>query len=129
MILLFTDVAQTPGIGKYAGTFKIATELRNQGYPTQVIDCFKYLGINRLKKVLDKFVTKETLLIGVSNTLMYSYHNRSMWGITNKDFAEFVNYAKSLNPKIKFVVGGAGVSRFTDWDNVDYSILNKGSRT
>lgn len=126
MILLFTDVSHTPGIGKYAGTYKVATELRKHGYETQVIDCFKYIGIKRLKQVLDKFLTKQTLLIGVSNTLMYNYTNRSMWGISDDHFAEFVNYAKSINPNIKFVVGGAGVSRVTDWHNIDFSILNKG---
>ena len=42
MILLFTDVSHTPGIGKYAGTYKVATELRKNKFDTQVIDCFKY---------------------------------------------------------------------------------------
>ena len=38
MILLFTDVSHTPGIGKYAGTYKVATELRKNNFDTQVID-------------------------------------------------------------------------------------------
>ena len=73
MILLFTDVSHTPGIGKYAGTYKVATELRKNKFDTQVIDCFKYLGIKRLKKILDKFLTDKIILIGISNTLMYSH--------------------------------------------------------
>ena len=62
MILLFTDVSHTPGIGKYAGTYKVATELRKNKFDTQVIDCFKYLGIKRLKKILDKFLTNKIIL-------------------------------------------------------------------
>ena len=30
-ILIFTDVS-SPGFGRYAGTYRIATELRNDGY-------------------------------------------------------------------------------------------------
>lgn len=124
MILLFTDVSHTPGIGKYAGTYKIATELRKHGYETQVIDCFKYLGLKRLKLVLDKFLNSKTILIGISNTLMYD--KKSMWGISNIEFEQFVSYAKTINPKVKFMVGGAGVTKLLSWPYIDFTILNKG---
>ena len=124
MILLFTDVSHTPGIGKYAGTYKVATELRKNNFDTQVIDCFKYLGIKRLKKILDKFLTDKIILIGISNTLMYN--QKFMWGITDEEFEEFVRHAKKINPKVKFMVGGAGVNRYSNWPYIDYSIIGKG---
>jgi len=126
MILLYTDVAHTPGIGKYAGTYKIATELRLAGYDTQVIDNLRWMGLKRLKQTLDKFLTKETLFIGVSNTLLTNAREKGEWGITNEDFKSFIRYAKKINPNVKIVAGGAGITRLSDWSYVDYAILNKG---
>ena len=50
-VVLFTDIADTAGYGKYAGTYKIATEVRRQGYTCQVIDNFSWLGLERLKQI------------------------------------------------------------------------------
>ena len=69
-VILFTDVADTLGYGKYAGSYKIATEIRNAGYSCQVVDLFSYYTYDQLEKIVDKFVTSETLLIGFSCTLM-----------------------------------------------------------
>ena len=127
MILLFTDVGDTVGYGKYAGTYRIATELRANGYPTQVVDQFKWMGIKRLKKILDKFLNSNTLFIGISLTLLTGYRDRdkTIWGISEDDFKEFVNYAKTINPKVKFVVGGFQVTEVSSWPFIDYAVTNK----
>lgn len=125
MIILFTDVGDTVGYGKYAGTYRLATELRNNGFPTQVVDNFRFLGINRLKKVLDKFLTLDTLFIGISLTLLTGYRDKSIWGIPEDKFIELVSYAKSINPNIKFVAGGFQVNSLSSWPYIDYVVTNK----
>lgn len=125
MVILFTDVGDTVGYGKYAGTYRLATELRQHGYPTQVIDHFRHFGVKKNKEILKKFLTQETLLIGISLTLLKGYRDKSIWGISEDDFVEFVNYAKSINPNVKIVVGGFQVTSASDWPYIDYAVTNK----
>ena len=125
MILLFTDVGDTVGYGKYAGTYRLATELRSKGYDTQVIDHFRHFGVKKLKPILDKFLTDDVLFIGISLTLLKGYRDKSIWGMPEEQFIEFVNYAKSINPNVKFVVGGFQVTSISDWPYIDYAVTNK----
>lgn len=126
MVLLFTDVGDTVGYGKYAGTYRLATELRQQGYHVQVVDHFRHFGVKKNKKILDKFLTQETLIIGISLTLLKGYRDKSIWGMPESDFVEFVSYAKSINPNVKFVVGGFQVTSVSDWPYIDFAVTNKG---
>ena len=65
-VILFTDVADTIGYGKYAGTYKVATEVRAAGHTCQVVDLFSKYTYQELENILNKFVTKDTVLIGFS---------------------------------------------------------------
>ena len=55
-IVLFTEVCHG-GFGRYAGTYRIATELRDAGYDVQVIEFFTQWTSQELTKIIDKFVT------------------------------------------------------------------------
>ncbi len=66
-IVIFTEVSY-PGFGRYAGTYRVATELRDSGYTVQVIEFFTSMDKDVLLKVIDKFITKETQLVGFSCT-------------------------------------------------------------
>ena len=133
-VILFTDVADTPGYGKYAGTYKIATEIRKAGYTCQVVDNFSFYSYDRLEKIINKFVTKETILIGFSCTLMEKreglYGSKSSkvynFGRPDQEIIDILRYAKSKNPKIKTVAGGARVNLNSYWQEIDYTIINKG---
>lgn len=125
MILLFTDVGATVGYGKYAGTYKLASDLRANGYPTQVIDHFRWLGISRLKKILDKFMSKETLFVGISTTLLAGPFDDSIWGMPEFSFIEFCSYIKKINKNTKIVVGGPKISFNDSWNYVDYAVVGK----
>lgn len=127
-VVLFSDIADTVGYGKYAGTYKIATEVRCHGYSCQVIDNFSWLGVDRLKILIDKFVTNDTILVGFSCTLneKRSDGNLYHWGIADEDFFNVLKYIKSKNKKIQTCVGGARITITSDWPDIDYSIINKG---
>ena len=127
-VILFTDIADTAGYGKYAGTYKLATEVRSAGYTCQVIDNFSWLGVEKLKLLADKFITSDTLLVGFSCTLNEKRINGHVqhWGMPDKDFFDFLNYIRQKNPQVKTCAGGSRVTNKSDWPGIDYVVLNKG---
>jgi len=108
-------------ISKYAGTFRVATELRNHGYTVQTIDVTPFVGFDQdLRTVLDNLISEKTLWIGISTTFLFhimgypffktvmgkdARHKRNPK--VDENLIEFVNYVKSKNPKIKLIAGGS----------------------
>jgi len=127
-VVLFTDIADTAGYGKYAGTYKLATEIRASGYTCQVIDNFSWLGSQRLRTLIDKFIGDDTLLVGFSCTLNEKRINGKVqhWGMPDAEFYELLSYVRSKSKQIVTCAGGSRVTNKSDWPGVDYVILNKG---
>ena len=127
-VILFTDVADTLGYGKYAGTYKIATEIRNNGYTCQVIDLFSYYSYEQLEQIVSKFCTSEAVLVGFSCTLMEKRKDGAVYnfGRTDNEFKSLVAKIKSINNNIKVCLGGARMTFNSHWEGVDYIIVNKG---
>ena len=73
-IILLTDV-YTEGWMRSAGAYKLATELRLAGYSVQVIDFTCRLTEEETLKIFKKFITKETKILGVSDTFLYDDAN------------------------------------------------------
>ena len=108
-------------ITKYAGTFRIATELRKHGYSTQCIDLTAFNGLDDdLKLILTNLISEKTLWIGISTTFLFnvfgfpyvrsqkSFDNRfSHFPEIAKEIQEFVDFVKRLNPKVKLIAGGS----------------------
>jgi hypothetical protein len=114
-----------------AGPFRIATELRNDGFSTQCVDVsflydrssgnpFKsefYHGI--LSKLLKKFINEETLWVGISTT----YFSRHLFDVPliaskKQDYTrleKFIADCKELNPNLKFVIGGSRLYDFSSY--------------
>lgn len=127
-VILFTDISTEPGYGKYGGTYKVATEVRSAGYTCQVIDNFLWLGIDRLKQLVDKFVSEDTCIIGISCTVNEIWEKNGtcrFWGLPDHEFVELIEYAKAKNNKIKIVAGGARVNVLCDWHYVDFAVTRK----
>jgi radical SAM superfamily enzyme YgiQ (UPF0313 family) len=127
-VILFTDIADTIGYGKYAGTYKLATEVRNHGYTCQVVDLFSFYSYEQLETIIDKFVTSETVLIGFSCSLMDKRVGNDVYnfGRPDEEFVSLVHYAKSKNSKVKICLGGARITLNSYWEGVDYVVVNKG---
>ena len=133
-VILFTDVADTTGYGKYAGTYKVATEVRNAGYTCQVVDLFSKFTYSELEQIIDKFVTSETILIGFSCTLMekrvglYGSKEAKVYnfGRPNEEVEQLMNRAKSKSSKLKTVAGGARINSNSTWPFIDFTVINKG---
>lgn len=127
-VILFSDVADTIGYGKYAGTYKIATEIRKNGYSCQVVDLFSFYSMDQLSKIIKKFVTTDTLLIGFSCTLMDKRIGNRIYnfGRPDTEFIDLIKEIKAINNKTKVCLGGARMTINSYWEGVDYVIINKG---
>lgn len=125
--VLFSHVNISYGIGRYAGIYRIATELRSLGLETVVIDFWTHFSDHELDKLLKKFITSDTILVGFSNTLigdhtdsdklkdLYTTYSREtntatfwshMFHKNNEYMENLFNYIKTLNPNVKIVIGG-----------------------
>jgi len=127
-VLLFTDIASTPGYGKYAGTYKVATEIRANGYSCQVVDNFSFYSYEQLVNIVEKFCSGDTLLVGFSCTLSEKRVDGKVYnfGRPDEDFTNLVKHIKSLNSKIKICLGGGRINVNSHWPGVDFTVINKG---
>lgn len=117
------------------GAYKIAHELRLEGYTVQVIDFISHLPISIVKKFLDKFVGSNTLALAFSTTWFSTFAKsvvdqtkaeKDMLPDPMEDIPEpsFINalcpqgneydkmmidHARSINPNVKIIAGGARV--------------------
>jgi len=139
--VIFSDVLAS-GYGKSAGPYKIASQLRKSGFTCQVIEFFSYLKIEEIFAVIDRFVDKDTIWVGISTTFLFALEqdidkmaeayktDYRLYGqysrpVTDYDSAypfdalvmrEIFAYIKSKSSTVKIVVGGAraGQAQFHD---------------
>ena len=141
-VILFTDVNNTYGFGRDPGAYRIATELREHGYSVQVIDFFASLTMKDIAKIVNKFVTPETLIVGFSTTHFASndqiitrnhresfverakvFSNCDCFPQSDEWIADMQTMFLDANPNIKFVVGGEkAVTATKERYNIDHWI-------
>ena len=148
-IVIFTDVS-SPGFGRYAGTYRIATELRNHGYSVQVIEYFTHWSTKELKDIVKYFVTKDTLLVGISTTFLLNemlrtrtdiqkikdkYGNYNDEGarlsqyLGRPDWPEIYDTIKERNSKTQVMIGGHKAGKFEPGPYIDRVILGEGEES
>lgn len=133
-VLIFTDVNGVLGFGRYAGAYRVATELRLAGYSVQVIEFLADLSLKDIEEIAYRFIDQDTLFVGFSTTLLIkktdagslsrldrSKQNRYSGHLPqDEDFVkEMFAIFKRKNPKIKIVMGG-GRTNNTGLPGVDY---------
>lgn len=136
--LIFTDTTDT-FFSRSAGAYRIATQLRDEGYTVRVIDFFTKWPLDKLEKAIEKFVGADTLMVGFSSTFFRTKiegpRSKSVGRISSG--AQFVGvnkesfpypdemmepiftWIKRENPKAKIVLGGTKAdnrdSKFVDY--------------
>lgn len=134
-VILFTDIRGTMGYGKYSGPYRIASELRSEGYSVQVVDFFTQHSKEDFLKIINKFVTDQTLWVGFTTTFNASgdrYSRQNNYDQTietilgRDDIQEILEHIRSINPNIKIVAGGAKVSFLIKYEIFDYLVLGQG---
>jgi len=117
--LLFCGNDTLPGILRNAGPARLATELRNAGFETICIDigALTSKNVNTIDKIINKFVGKDTLWMGISTTFLTQVfgvkisrigENIDPKKITDDSLlTHVIDLCKQRNPNIKFVIGGS----------------------
>ena len=97
------------------GAYQIAHFLREHGYTVQVIDFTDYFSDQELEEATAKFVTKDTLAVGISSTF---YTNDIKPKFIHNDMDKYdlefpanimnaVKVVKAKFPSVKVIVGGS----------------------
>jgi radical SAM superfamily enzyme YgiQ (UPF0313 family) len=120
-------------IQRYIGPYKISHYIKKHGYTSQVIDFCDRLTEDQLRTLLQKFVTSETLCIGISTTFLASSNfNR----IDNDFINEYTGYGlpkkiyklckefKSRYPSLKVVVGGWVSETLPSFNVIDATVTS-----
>jgi hypothetical protein len=108
-------------MSKYAGTFRIASELRKHGYTVQTVDTTAFNGFdNDLEDILNNLITSDTVWIGFSTTFLNTIFGLPYFRIQlsfdkrfahvkdlDKDIKRFVTCVTKNNPNIKLIAGGS----------------------
>lgn len=88
------------------GAYKLAHEVREHGFTCQVIDNMMHLDIETTKRIIDKFVGEETLLLGVSSTFRSFQLLPMRSSLSNFDpFEGFTDEEKKYHMQQMFVRG------------------------
>ena len=105
---------------KSAGPFRIASELRKNGYTVNCIDISSFNYIKEdIREILENIITKDTLWVGISSSFLYQILGLKYFRfeINNKkndvelesQITNQVNFLKNLNPDIEIITGGSRV--------------------
>jgi radical SAM superfamily enzyme YgiQ (UPF0313 family) len=89
-------------IHRYIGPYKVSHYLKQHGYTSQVIDFVTYFSEEELYNYTTKFITSETLMIGVSLTFIGATQMRRVSTI----LINVLKRIKQEHPNIKFIAGG-----------------------
>ena len=153
-IILVTDTPDYPNWNRGYGAHRLASHLRTHGYSVLVLDFGMALSLDMWKQICDLAVGDNTQMIGFSTTWwpyrkpfedndkINLYPTMRDWGsdMDMKPYPEqaslitdavsgkmipWIDYAKSINPKIKITVGGAKIDWYRDFP-ADHFISGQG---
>lgn len=141
-VILFTDLGSRFWHAKPVGAYRIASELRNNGYSVKVIDFagdwFTLAGIRDLEKILKKLIGDNTLFVGFSSTFfgiktdattktdIRSDIERTIspWPAEQKNFDLWCMHFKKKWPHVKLVYGGSCATTNLNLNSsFDYMVL------
>jgi radical SAM superfamily enzyme YgiQ (UPF0313 family) len=137
--IFITDTSQKPFWLRGHGAHQLASLLREHGYTCLVLDFASVLTQEVWKIICQTTIGTNTRFIGISTTWMpYRVNGISFTDLSQKDATNkrgndtfvdalvnnnihpWINFAKQINPKIKFIAGGPKIDFYMDlpFDNV-----------
>lgn len=112
-----------PSLKRSAGSHRIATVLREEGYDVEVLDFWPAWSRLQLIQFFQTRVREDTLAIGISMMFPFGNIARQGGGAKNKiqEMLQTVKFLKELYPHVKFVGGSQNLISLIDWD-LDYYV-------
>lgn len=104
------------------GSYRVRSVCAEFGYKIKVIDFCQYLvpplntSSRALFKLIDRYITKDTLFYGISTTFLSNKVREALLS------DEVIDYIKSKNDRIQIILGGARVRPGTKYDNIDWAV-------
>jgi len=100
-VILFSDTPSADWFSRGYGAYRLATELRNNGYSTLVVDFCSALDNTMFQEIIDNAVGDDTLMVGFSVT-WFPYRHKNL-------------------PNPRYVVGSKSLS-INPWEDFDIDI-------
>lgn len=131
-VVLLGGPTDRVGFMRSAGMHRIATELRAKGYTVHCINVFPLIDENKLYQILAKACGSDTLLIGLSTTLIKDFARNLFFGMPNNRFIHVLGMLRQLAPKACIAAGGSQsspgyISEIVSFkDHIDYFISGQG---
>lgn len=114
--IILTGNSQFPGGVKTSGSYRIATELRNNGYNVRIVDMTVFHGFDEdFQNLLSELISEHTLWIGFGYNFIKTIFGLNLERVTpvgmhekgaDQDLIDFISFCKRRNPKIKIVASG-----------------------
>jgi radical SAM superfamily enzyme YgiQ (UPF0313 family) len=96
-VVIFAD-----GYRRSLGPYRIASEIRKAGFSCQVISFIRYFSQEEMAKVCEKFITDDTMIVGLSTTFWYDE-------ILSYSFLQ--DTIRRVKPNVKVIIGGPNARR------------------
>jgi hypothetical protein len=87
---------KTKTLTRPAGATRIRTFLEPHGFNIEVVDYFSHFSIDELKQVCAKYITKDTLFVGISITFLYDFEKINT----------LFKHVKETYPGVQTLIGG-----------------------
>ena len=110
---------------RYLGPYKVAHSLRKAGFTAQVIDFIMSMDEETLYHYLKKFITNDTVMLGVSTTFLCQKIHKHSDGVsrrTPEHIIKTLGRIKKEFPKMKVVLGGYMAEHIADYGVVNCRI-------
>jgi hypothetical protein len=109
-VIFWTCVQNPKFVFRAIGPYQLAWWLRTKGYECQVIDMVHTMSVNELVSYTEKFISSNTLCIGVSSTFFSNFDNaakRHAWlRRIPAMYVEAIKIIRQRHPNIKIALGG-----------------------
>jgi radical SAM superfamily enzyme YgiQ (UPF0313 family) len=109
-VIFWTCVHSPTVIFRAIGPYQLAWWLRTKGYNCQVIDMVHTMTVDELVSYTEKFITGNTLCIGVSSTFFSNFNSKTKQNHWVRQiprmYVEAIKVIKERYPNIKIVLGG-----------------------
>ena len=112
---------------RYIGPYKIAYWMRKHNYQSQVIDFISELTEEQLYLATKKFITNETVVLGISTTFLCADRYKWSDGISRMIPEHVITILKKLKleyPKLKVILGGYASERVSGWGVIDATVMS-----
>ena len=135
--IIFTDTTENFRVSIPLGAFKIASTLRKHGYSCLVVNHLWKYTEDELKELLSTVLSDKTKFIGFSSTFLNKVLKSKDKLITKfehigiesvfpqgKEFENKIfSICRSINPAVKFIVGGSKVTQNYSNKNINYVFI------